>query len=140
MTTDTKTLSKQETAADTSPAKVAVTVTVDDDETDPEYKYSKGLKDGQRFERRVTKASRKVAKAVALGFDVYLERRDRSAGKKRDGALRDVAKNVSKATGEALKEISEVPYDLALAFDTKGTRKLTKQVIRSLAVPLPFLR
>lgn len=130
----------KESSAKVSTSKGSVEVEVETDAPPPKRKYSRGLKDAQRFERRLAKADQRLGNAVAKGFNIYLQRRDRSAEKKRDGALRDFTKNVSKAATETLRGLSDVPYDLGKAFNTKATRRTIKFVVRSFAFPLPFLR
>jgi hypothetical protein len=101
-------------------------------------KYSRDLKDVQRLERGVAKASRRVGRAVYEGLDLYLERRDRSADKRRDGAIRDALKNWSKGWSKTLREASDAPYDVFKAFNTKAVRRTVKFGVRSFA--FPFLR
>lgn len=74
-------------------------------------KYSKGLKNAQRFEEGMTKAQRRLAKAVFEGLDSWNRATDRSARKKKDGALRDVMKNSAKATEKAIRVAARAPRD-----------------------------
>jgi hypothetical protein len=101
-------------------------------------KYSRGLKDAQRWERGIAKGSRRVGRAVYEGLDLYLKRRDRSADKRRDGAIRDALKNWSKGWSKTLREASDAPYDVFKAFNTKAVRRTVKFGVRSFA--FPFLR
>lgn len=101
-------------------------------------KYSRGLKDVQRWERGLAKGSRRVGRAVSAGLDRYFDRRERSSYKKRDGAIRDALKNWSKALGKTMRKASDAPYDVTKAFDTKSVRRTVKFGARTLA--LPFLR
>lgn len=75
-------------------------------------KYSRGLKEWQRAERRMTKANRRVAKAVLAGLDSWAGKRDKSASKRKDGAVRDAWRNYAKASEKVLKESSKLPRDL----------------------------
>jgi uncharacterized protein Yka (UPF0111/DUF47 family) len=140
MATDDKQPTTKESSAKASTSRGSVEVEVETSSEPRRRKYSRGLKDTQVFERQIAKASRRVGNAVAQGFDTYLERRDRSALNKRDGALVDFAKNASKGLTEALRELSEVPDELGTAFDTKSTRRTIKFIVRSFAFPLPFIR
>src|SRR5688572_24156829 len=71
-------------------------------------KYSKGPSRAfQELEAGLTKSARKIAKAVREGLDKYSEERDESARNKRDGALRDILKNQSKALRTALPLAAE---------------------------------
>jgi hypothetical protein len=101
-------------------------------------KYSRGLKTTQRIERGVTKSTRRIARAISTGLGTYVERRDKSSRKRRDGAIRDGLKNWSKAVGKTMRKASNAPNDLTRAFDTKAVRRSVKFMAR--AIPLPFLR
>jgi hypothetical protein len=131
---DPKTTTRSaELSVTTSPQTVHAEVT-----TKRKRKYSRGLKDAQRWEHGIAKGSRRVGRAVYEGLDLYLERRDRSADKRRDGAIRDALKNWSKAASKTLREAADAPYDVFKAFNTKSVRRTVKFGVRSLA--LPFLR
>src|SRR6476661_3333750 len=56
-------------------------------------KYSRGLKEPQREERRVSRAAERIAQAVVDGLSEYRDRRDKSARRKRDGAIKDAVRN-----------------------------------------------
>jgi hypothetical protein len=71
-------------------------------------KFSRNL---QLLEKGQAKASKRIAEAVTSGLGVWLQERDASAAKKRDGALKDHTKNISKALRKALKESAEAPAD-----------------------------
>jgi Family of unknown function (DUF6312) len=101
-------------------------------------KYSRGLKDVQRAGRRVSKANRRIARAVASGFAEFYRKSDRSSRKRRDGLIRDFNVNLSKGLSKSLRRSSWTPVDFAEAFDTKSMRRTTKQVARLFA--LPFFR
>jgi len=60
------------------------------------YKYSRGLKDLQRSSRGVAKVSSRLARSVVKGMDAYRKASDKSARKKRDGAIRDFPLNIAK--------------------------------------------
>src|SRR6266536_3538316 len=60
------------------------------------YRYSRGLKDLQRTGRSMTKVSSRLSRAVSKGVDTYRKSADKSARKKRDGAIRDFGLNAAK--------------------------------------------
>jgi transketolase len=93
-------------------------------------KYSKGLEDFQRAEGRVSRIGKRVAKALSKGASTYEQERKKSAGKKKDGSIRDFAPNVGEALSASLREVSSVPADLADAVNTKGSRRLLRNQIR----------
>jgi transketolase len=96
-------------------------------------KYSKGLEDFQRMEGRVSRISKRVAKAMAKGASTYEQERKKSAGKKKDGSVRDFAPNMGEALSASLREVSSVPADLAEAMNTKGSRRMLRNQIRTAA-------
>src|SRR5258706_546208 len=74
------------------------------------YKYSRGLKDLQVSGRKVNKASSRLVKAVAKGMTEYRKASDKSARKKRDGAIRDFGLNVAKGMGKGLRPSSGIAW------------------------------
>ncbi len=96
-------------------------------------KYTKGLKDLQVSTRRVSAVSNDVARSVAKGIKAYQKASDKSAEKKRDGALRDMGLNVAKGLGKSLRAASDVPSDLAKAMDTRGMRRSRRRQAKALA-------
>ncbi len=73
---------------------------------------SRRWKNAHRIEKGVTKAARRVSDAISEGVQVWVDRRDASAGKKKDGALRDLNKNLGKAVKKTLRKASKAPADL----------------------------
>ena len=101
-------------------------------------KYSRGLRDPQKWERGYSKALRRVGRAVASGLDTYVEKLDKSSFKRRDGAVRDALKNWSKAISKTVRKSGKASTDLANGFDTKSVRRAVKQVVRVFSSP--FIR
>jgi hypothetical protein len=93
-------------------------------------KYSKGLRPLAKIERAVSKSSARVARAVAAGMEQYRKRADKSARKKRDGALRDFTVNLAGGVGKTLRVLSRVPGDLAKGMNTKRARKRVRRQVR----------
>jgi hypothetical protein len=96
-------------------------------------RYSKGLGDFQRVEGRLSRINRRVAKAIAEGASTYEKERKKSAGKKKDGAIRDLVPNLGEAVSVSLREVSSVPADVAAAVNTKGARRLLRNQLRMTA-------
>ncbi len=89
-------------------------------------KYSKRLEGAQKMERRMSRAGRRMAEAVLAGIETWEDRRDRSASKKRDGAVKDALENSVRAYSKALRKSTRVTVDLM-----KGMRDvLPKRVQR----------
>ena len=80
--------------------------------TKPKRRYSKRWKSIQRVERGTTKAARRLAKAVTSGVDVWIDARDKSASRRRDGGVRDARKNLKKALRKTVRTASEAPADV----------------------------
>lgn len=96
-------------------------------------KYTRGLKRAQRAERRVSKSANRLADAVASGIATYRKRRDKSAEKRRDGAIVEFVPNVARGVSRAMRKSSVVPYELARAFNTKRTRRRLRRLVRLVA-------
>jgi hypothetical protein len=101
-------------------------------------RYSRGLKNPQRISRRLTRASHKLVRAVSSGISTYRDREDRSSRRKRDGAIKDALKNWARAMGKTMRKSSNVPYDVARAFDTKANRRGVRAVVRAASAFSPF--
>lgn len=75
------------------------------------YSNDKGIRTLQELEEGLAKSARKVAKSVQIALDTYLDSREASADAKKDGALRDLIRNQSKALRKALPIAAEAPAD-----------------------------
>lgn len=96
-------------------------------------KYSRGLRDLQITGRRMSKISSRMVRSVSKGMDAYRSASDKSARKKRDGALLDFNRNAAKGITRALRESSRIPFDLAKSMDTRGRRRAARRQTRALA-------
>lgn len=101
-------------------------------------KVSRELEDLQRWERRASKAAHRLARAVERGMATYRRRRDRSASRKRDGALRDLPVNVAEGMAASLREASRLPVDLARGLDSRAVVRVARSGVRLFL--LPFVR
>jgi hypothetical protein len=98
-------------------------------------KYSSGLKGLQGLERGLTKSLGTVSDGLAKMYEVYNDRRDKSAGKKKDGALRDGLENWTKAMSKGMRIASNGPYDFVKAVNGGGGSKKIRKTIRLLLPP-----
>ena len=106
------------------------------------YKRKSGKKRGSSrasrrlidVEDRASKAVRRVTKAVNRGVGTYLDKRDKSARKRRDGALVDFYENASVGTAEAIANSSPVLTDIAKALNTRRLRKRIRKALRGIPV------
>lgn len=101
-------------------------------------KCSRELKGVQRLERRASKAAHRVARAVERGMATYRRERDRSAGRKRDGALRDLPLNAAEGMAATVREASRVPVDLVKGLDGRVVVRIARSGARLFI--LPFVR
>ncbi len=92
-------------------------------------KYSPGLKDIQIFERQLTKTSLKTLRSMKAGLVSYQQAQNRSAKKKRDGAVVDFVSNVGQGMSKTLRVASPIPYDIAKV-STKTAWRITRYQIR----------
>lgn len=88
------------------------------------YRYTSSLKNVQKAERGASRSARRVADAVAESYDVYYKRRNKSARKRKDGALRDFPENMTYAMSRGLRTASRAPYDFVREINTNT---LTRQ-------------
>jgi Family of unknown function (DUF6312) len=96
-------------------------------------RYSRGLRDLQTSNRGMVKASRRLVRAVSRGMTTYLKESDKSARKRRDGAVRDFNLNVSDALGASLRQASGIASDLARSFNTRGWRRSMRRSLKATA-------
>lgn len=98
-------------------------------------KYSNGAKRVQVLERGVSNGGQRLALAVEIGLTNWNRRRNKSAKKRRDGAVRDALQNATFAAGRALREASWAPSDM---ISTLGPERSPRRALaRAL---LPFWR
>ena len=103
-------------------------------------KYSRDLKDFQVAGRRSSKITARVMRSVSKGFDEFRKASDKSARKRRDGALLDLNRNVAKGLSRSLRTSSRIPLDLVEVWDTKRSRKLARRQTRAAARVIRVLR
>jgi hypothetical protein len=104
-------------------------------ETRKKRRRSRKLKDSQDLHRGFSKASTRVSRAVAQGLDEYLRRSDKSAEKKKDGALRDLMVNLSRGLSKAIRKSSDAPVDITRTMNSKRTQRRMRKIAKALAPP-----
>jgi hypothetical protein len=110
-------------------------VIVTDRKRKPKQKASRELKQILKIERGFAKASSRVSKGVASGLARYVERRDRSAERRRDGALRDAPLNWARGVDKAVRVASRAPVDLAKSVNSKRVTKNIRRAVRNFMRP-----
>jgi hypothetical protein len=98
-------------------------------------RYSTGLGTIQHLERGVARSLETVTKGVARTFNEYSERSDKSARKKRDGALRDGIENWTKALSKGMRIAGEAPYDFVKQVNRGPGSKQVRKTVRLLTPP-----
>jgi hypothetical protein len=66
-------------------------------------------------------------------MSTYLKESNKSARKKRDGAMRDFNLNVADAIGTSLREASGVTAGLARSLNTRGWRRSMRRLLKASA-------
>jgi hypothetical protein len=93
-------------------------------------KYSRGLKDIQKFEGNMVGIARKATSALSKGVEVYDVEREKSSREKTDGAIEDFIHNTAKASSASLKEAADIPVDIAEAISPISYRKRLRRNLR----------
>ena len=94
------------------------------------YRYSRGLADVQKAEGHMTRIGKKATRSLSAGIAEYDRQRRKSAGKKRDGALRDYIPNMGIAMSETLAEAADIPTDVSKMLNTRSSRRMLRRQLR----------
>ena len=86
----------------------------------------------QDIERGVSKAVRRVARATEHGVSEYIDRRDDSERKRKDGPVVDLYENVARGVSVAISEAGPAGVDVVKPFNTKKSRRQMRSVLKSL--------
>lgn len=97
---------------------------------------SQAAKRLEYYEKRLAKSARRVSRGIKNGVDTYIDNRNRSERKRRDGAILDLCENSAKGIAKAISESSPVLTDYAKAMNTKKLRKQIRQFLRPIPVVL----
>jgi hypothetical protein len=116
---------------DAQPIDLTQPIVIDIKKSKKKRKYSRGLKEVQVAGRRMTRTSSRMVSAVAKGMDTFRKATDKSARRKRDGAIRDLGLNSARGLGRSLRESSRVPVELAKALDNKVSRRIVRLQLRA---------
>jgi len=96
-------------------------------------KYSRGSKAGQRLAQGTADALYTAANSLGRASKSFSKRSKKSSRKKRDGLVRDVLRNASRATGKGMTKLGKAPNKIA-------RRIGTKQIRRAVRIIVPFAR
>ena len=98
-------------------------------------RYSRGLGTLQHLVRGATRSAETVTSGVARVFSEYNERSDKSARRKRDGALRDGIENWTKAFSKGLQVAGDAPYKFVKEINRGPGSKQVRDSVRLLTPP-----
>jgi hypothetical protein len=98
---------------------------------------SRNTKSFQDFEKKFSKSAHRVSQAVEKGVQAYIDGRDKSANKLKDGAMIESYVNVASGISEGIADAAPALTDFADAVNTKGMRRIMKNVVRSMPFPFP---
>jgi hypothetical protein len=93
---------------------------------------SKTTRRAEDIELRVSKAIHRLANAAEKGVSRYQDARDKSARRRRDGALVDIYENAAKGVSRAISKATPATVDVAKALNSKRGRKQMRSVVKSL--------
>jgi len=110
----------------------------DEDDFDSGVVSSHGADRLTDIESRVSKSVHRVSRSLEKGVSTYLTERDKSTAKRRDGAIVDLAENVSVGVSTAISEAAPVLTDVAEAYNTIKLRRLVRRAARVFG-KLPFI-
>jgi len=97
-------------------------------------KYSRAWRSVQELERGVSKGVQRLAFSVVAGIRVWRKSTDKSARKRKDGAIRDALKNGAKAVGRQIRVATWAPLDVLKAVPKLKLRGIIARVF------LPFFK
>lgn len=100
-------------------------------------RYSRGLREIQQLERGIARSSQRLSRALERGLVEYRKRSNRSARRRRDGAIRDFVRNGSRGLSRGLRVASNAPYDMLQPVSTRRISRTVRNALRT-AAPLFF--
>ena len=98
-------------------------------------RYSRGLGTLQHLVRGAALSAETVTAGIARVFSEYNERSDKSALRKRDGALRDGIENWTKALSKGMQVAGDAPYKFVKEVTRGPGSKQVRDGIRLLTPP-----
>src|SRR5262245_51691543 len=90
-------------------------------------KTSKRWRSMLKAEKQLTKAQKRMTKGVLQALDRWELEREKSAHKKKDGAIKDSVANAMKATAKMIRVTADVPREL-----TKGMLYMYPKSVRKM--------
>jgi hypothetical protein len=135
MTQTNKTGTTESVKVEAKPHPATASVTIETVTEKKKRRYSPGLGTLQHVERGVTRSLGTVAEGVARVFSEYSKRSDKSARRKRDGALRDGIENWTKALSKGMQVAGDAPYKFVKEANRGPGSKQVRDTVRLLTPP-----
>jgi hypothetical protein len=108
------------------------TIVVESERKKKPRKYSAGLGLPGELERGASRALHRLAQSVEVGLDTWRKESDRSARRRRDGALRDASENAAEAVARAVRVAGRAPVDAAKTLPRLKLRKVSRRIVSTL--------
>ena len=103
-------------------------------------KYSRGFKELQVWDRNFAKSVQKLARAVDRGLARYSKLQDKSARKRRDGALKTYSKDATRGLQKMIRESTKALPAIRDAAVPKRVERQIRRTAKNLLQAPPFLR
>lgn len=100
-----------------------------DDAAESPRRYSKRYRPLQEFERHASKGVHRLVQSVEAGIAEWRKATDRSARKRKDGALRDALENSARAVSKQIRVASRAPKDAARALRSLKIGKALRRAL-----------
>jgi len=99
---------------------------------------TKATRRAQDVEKRMTKTMSRLSRAVDKGVSKYIDRRDKSDNKRKDGGLIDGPQNIVRSAARAAADVTPMIGDLMKLVSTKESRKALRRNFSSVPT-IPFM-
>lgn len=102
-------------------------------------RYTRGLKDVQRLTHGVLESSEQLYKGGRDTVRTLRKRSDKSARRRRDGALKDLPENLGRALQDGVEASARAPYELLRQVNGKRAWRQTRpfvEAVYGVAYPL----
>jgi hypothetical protein len=93
-------------------------------------KYSRGMSEFQTTAGRLTRIGERLARSSTKGMKTFRKESKASAGRKRDGAVKDLGLNMARGIGASLEASRPIPEDIAKTLSTKSQRKVMRRQLK----------
>jgi hypothetical protein len=99
---------------------------------------SKGARRLEKAEKILSRSVQRMTRAINKGMGTYMNRKEKSNQRRRDGALVDIMENVAAGFSKTIARSSPILIDIASNLNTRQHRKRVRD-IASIFGRIPFL-